>query len=70
MDRVRVSSSNLRSVGYEASSRTLEVEFINGTVCQYRAVPEQTHAGLMRSASKGSYFADHIRDRFACRKVR
>lgn len=30
MNRVPVSSSNLRAVGYDPNTRTLEVEFLNG----------------------------------------
>ena len=39
MYRQPVSSSNLASVGYDASSMTLEVGFNNGSVYQYYNVP-------------------------------
>lgn len=70
MDRVRVSSSNLASVGYDEEQSLLEVEFHSGGVYQYRGVPPGVHQALMRASSKGSYFDAHIKDRYPVRKVR
>ena len=56
MDRVPVSSSNLRSVGYDPSTSTLEVEFNSRSVYQYYGVPQTVHTGLMQAASHGQYF--------------
>ncbi|MCK6565114.1 MAG: KTSC domain-containing protein [Dehalococcoidia bacterium] len=70
MLRQPVSSSNLRSVGYDPTSNVLEVEFHGGSVYQYFGVPEHIHAGLMRAGSKGGYLADHVKDRFRYRQVR
>ena len=39
MERKKVNSSQIRSVGYEASSQTLEVEMSDGTIWQYTRVP-------------------------------
>lgn len=47
MKRQSVSSSNLRSVGYDPETKTLEVEFQNGSVYQYFNVPPQVYKGLM-----------------------
>jgi len=70
MNRNPVRSSNIRSVGYAPASRTLEVEFHSGGVYQYSGVSETVYQGFMRAASKGSYFHDHIKDRYPCRQVR
>lgn len=51
MNRTPVSSSNLKSVGYDESSKTLEVEFLNGTVYQYSGVPASVYQGLMSASS-------------------
>lgn len=56
MDRVPVSSSNLRSIGYDPSTSTLEIEFNSGSVYQYDSVPQTIHDGLMQAASHGQYF--------------
>lgn len=71
MNRVRVSSSNLSSVGYDPATATLEVEFLNGGVYQYFNVPAHVHAGLMSAASHGSYFDGHVKKAgYRYRKVR
>ena len=70
LDRQPVRSGNICAVGYEPETRTLEVEFHGGGVYQYSGVPETVYQGLMRAASKGSYFHDHIKDRYSFRQVR
>lgn len=71
MDRIRVSSSNLASVGYETSTGTLEIEFINRGIYQYFNVPAYVHSGLMSASSHGSYFDAHIKKGgYSYRKIR
>jgi len=70
VDRRLVQSSNVRSVGYDAPSKTLELEFHSGRLYQYSGVPEIIYQGFMRAASKGSYFHDHIKGRYPDRRVR
>jgi hypothetical protein len=40
MERHSVTSSNVKSIGYDASSSTLEVEFNSGGIYQYYSVPK------------------------------
>lgn len=61
MIRKPVSSSNLKSVGYDPETRTLEVEFLYGALYSYSGVPESVHAGLMSASSHGAYFDAHIK---------
>jgi len=70
MNRAPVRSSNIRSVGYDPASRTLEVEFHSGGVYQYSGVPEITYQGFMRATSKGFYFHNHIKGQYPDRQVR
>jgi hypothetical protein len=70
MDRERVRSSNIRSVGYDSDDMTLEIEFPDGGIYRYFNVPAHVHEGLMRASSKGSYFHDHIKEHYRFRKVR
>jgi hypothetical protein len=70
MDRIRVVSSNIRSVGYEESSETLEIEFTSGTIYQYSDIPESEYEGLMNAASKGRYFNQNIKDCYRYIQVR
>lgn len=71
MNRTPVSSSNLRSIGYDAATRTLEVEFLNGGIYSYSGVPASVHAALMSASSHGSYFDLHIKKAgYSYRKIR
>jgi hypothetical protein len=70
MQRIPVISSCLRSVGFDESSVTLEIEFIDGGIYQYSRVPDKVHASLMSAASKGSYFDRNIRKAgYPCKKI-
>jgi KTSC domain len=66
MNRIPVDSSNLASIGHNAESLVLEVEFNNGRVYQYFDVPTGTYDELMSSASKGSYMNNVIKKQFRC----
>ena len=70
MDRQEVISSNLRSVGYDESSRTLEVEFQSGSVYQYSNVPAKEYYKLMAAESHGKYFHANIRNDYNFRRVK
>lgn len=70
MERQPVSSSNLRSVGYDAATQTLEVEFHGGRIYRYDGVPESVYRGLMAAASHGSYFHANIRNKYPYRRIR
>jgi hypothetical protein len=69
MQRTPVSSSNLRSVGYDATSQTLEIEFHSGGIYQYFGVPANIYQGLMAAGSHGKYFHAHIKDVYRYRHV-
>ena len=70
IDRQSVRSSSLVSVGYSQGTRTLEVEFRGNRVYRYSAVPQTVYDGLMQASSIGSYFHEHIRDRYEYDRVR
>lgn len=59
----------MRSVGYEAGSRILEIEFQSGAVYQYFEVPVRVHKGLLQAESKGQYFNSEIREDYAWVRV-
>ncbi|BET57741.1 KTSC domain-containing protein [Geobacter sp. 60473] len=61
MERIPVSSSNLASVGYDASSAVLEVEFNHGGIYQYSGVPEEIYHSLMSAGSHGTYFDQFVK---------
>lgn len=70
MDRQPVQSSNIRSIGYDLDASVLEIEFQNGSIYQYSAVPEDVHARFMHAASKGKFLNTQIKDRYRSHQVR
>jgi len=71
MDRKKVSSSNIRSVGYDAKTRTLEIEFTSGSIVQYERVPPDIHRSMMSASSIASFFRDRIEEEhYTTRRVR
>ena len=63
--RTPVVSTNLATVGYDRSTATLEIEFRGGALYRYRGVPHAIYRELMSANSKGRYFVQHIRGKFA-----
>jgi hypothetical protein len=69
MVRTPVNSSNLRSVGYDPTTQTLEVEFLKSGTYQYFGVPFSAYTALMSAPSHGEYFSRHIRNVYSYQKV-
>ena len=56
MRRLAVESRTLRSIGYDAHRRELEIEFLEGgDVYRYFDVPAAEYAEFMAADSKGTY---------------
>ncbi|MCG8708868.1 KTSC domain-containing protein [Brenneria sp. 4F2] len=72
MHRQLVSSSRIRSIGYDPEKRILEIEFINKDIYQYINVPVRIHGKFISEAvvSKGRFFDGVIKDKFLCRKIK
>ena len=69
MRRKKVKSTNLKSVGYDSSSHTLEIEFRSGDVYHYTGVPAGAHLALLSAPSVGRYHAQFIKGHFDYRKL-
>ena len=69
MERYSVASSNIASIGYDAPSQTLEVEFLNGTIYQYYGVPENLYDQLMQAGSKGRFLNTYIKNAYGYSRV-
>lgn len=65
MFRQSVNSSAIASVGYDAASLILEIEFHETGVYSFYGVPPHIFSGLMNASSKGSYYNDYIRDQYS-----
>ena len=69
MQRTRVNSTILLSVGYDSDVNILELEFASKDVYKYYNVPGYIYLGLMLAASYGTYFNQHIKDVYDYNKV-
>lgn len=69
MERKPVTSSNIASIGYDESTSTLEIEFLNNSIYQYFDVPQQIYQGLMQADSHGQFLAQNIKGVYRYSKV-
>ena len=70
MRRQRVVSSVIASVGHEAHSNLLEVEFRNGRIYHYFGVPKSEFRKLLQAESIGGYFNEEIKPRYSGVRVK
>jgi hypothetical protein len=69
VERLSVKSRILRSVGYDDSTKILEIEFSSGYVYQYSGVPPKIYADLMHSDEIGKFFSEKVRPKFQTKQV-
>lgn len=69
MERKPVTSSNIASIGYDESTSTLEIEFLNNSIYQYFDVPQHIYQGLMQADSHGQFLAQNIKGVYRYSKV-
>ena len=69
MKRESVKSSMISSVGYQAATKTLEIEFNSGAVWQYADFPKALWTKFKTCDSYGRFFRDYIQDSFEEVKV-
>ena len=69
LERQPVKSRILRSLGYDESTKILEIEFQTGLVYQYAGVPLKVYQELIRSEEIGKYFTDKVRNRFRTKQI-
>lgn len=66
MEMIRVKSSAISAVGYDPATRRMKITFMQGHTYDFCKVPPQVHEGLMQATSKGTYYYEHIKDRYPC----
>lgn len=62
-------SSNIASIGYDESSSTLEIEFLNNSIYQYFDVPQHIYQALMLADSQGQYLAQNVKGVYRYSKI-
>jgi hypothetical protein len=56
-------------VGYDESSKILEIEFQTGLIYEYSGVPSKVYKDLMSSDAMGKYFSEKVRNRFRTKQM-
>jgi hypothetical protein len=69
VERQPVKSRILRSAGYDAATKNLEIEFHTGLVYQYSGVPPKVYKDLMSSDAVGKYFSEKVRNQFRTKEI-
>jgi hypothetical protein len=69
MMREVVDSRTVVSIGYDALSETLEIEFKSGSVYQYYNVSESLYTQLTLAPSKGQFVNIYIRNAYPFSRV-
>lgn len=64
IDRTPVSSSNVSSVGYDKNTKTMAVEYSDGTVYHYHDVDPDTHQALISAKSIGKHIHQNIKGQY------
>lgn len=66
MEMQRVNSRAIQAIGYDPVSWRLRIRFEKGDTYDFCGVPSDLYERFMRAPSKGSFYNDHIRDRYQC----
>ncbi|QYD69012.1 KTSC domain-containing protein [Paraburkholderia edwinii] len=66
MEMILVRSRAIRAVGYDPSTMHMRIRFKQGDAYDFCGVPAHIYQGLMDASSKGTYYNDHIRDKYPC----
>ena len=69
MERKNIDSSMLQSIGYDATSSTLELEFNSGGVWQYFDFPQSIWYEFEAAESQGKFFHREIKNQYSESRV-
>ncbi len=62
-------STVIASISYKADSSVLRIAFVSGLIYQYKNVPVEIYNHLRTAKSKGTYFNEHIKNKYEFEKV-
>ena len=66
MQMIRVNSSAIVAAGYDPQTKQMKITFMQGHTYDFCGVPQHVFDGLIQATSKGTYYNEHIRDRYQC----
>ena len=70
IERKPIRRGGIRSAGYDAAARVLEIEFDSGSVLQYTGVGAEIARRFLVSSAPLSYYKDNIEEEFPSRRPR
>ena len=70
MIEVLITSSNLKSAKYDTVDKNLLIEFNNGSIYEYEAVPWEVFTKFRLSESHGKFFNGNISKTYKYKKVK
>lgn len=70
MERRKVNSSKIRSVGYDERARVLEVEHNDGSIYQYSGVSHEVYRRMMAAPTIASFYQDRIEEDYSRKRIR
>ncbi len=69
MQRRPLHTDRLKSAGYDARERRLEIEFSSGEVKAYKAVPEEVARRFFASPNPAAYWEDRIAEEYVVERA-
>ncbi len=69
MTQQLITSTGLKSVGYDAVAHVLELELQSGPVSRYFDVPPSVYEALMSAPSKTRYYNDNVAGKYESRPI-
>ncbi len=69
MQRRPLHTDRLKSAGYDARERRLEIEFSNGDVRVYTAVPDEVARRFFASPNPAAYWEDRIAEEYVVERA-
>jgi len=67
-EMIKVESSQIETIGYDAETSTLHVHFKRGGKYSYSEVPADVRAAFMAAESKGKFLGAEIKGKFTFTK--
>lgn len=69
MEMKNIYSGRLRTIGYDARARMLQVQLDDGSTLQYGGVSEDIWRRLSSSGAAWSFYRDNIEEEFTAKRV-
>ena len=63
-------SSVVTAIRYDATSSTLRVIYVSGSVYDYKDVPEKVYKEMKEAFSKGEFLNKHIKPKYEFEKIK